>query len=265
MKKLIILLACVLAAGAAGAQKNGFTLSLREDLVDFSTMSVGDNEMNPYGTAYRHTFGTELSVGYHYCPTGGWEFGISAGLMLHNYSQTGIFNIWEKPTYTSQDGLFTVTEWQTYDRQTTLNLPLVLNVKYLFADWAEAQLWDVVPLVSTRLGYVMALTRIKGEYFCETVVNNVPNPQGLTPGTDREWSTTRFDRQGWFLAFGVGLRYSHLDFELEYTFQPRHLVTDRHYERLDGAGVPTTASAPTHLDTHFDNSDGLTLRISYSF
>ena len=93
MKKTIIFLVCVLAAGVADAQSHGITVSLREDLVDFSTMSVGDNEMNPYGTAYRHTFGTELSVGYHYCPTGGWEFGISAGLMLHDYSQTGIFNI----------------------------------------------------------------------------------------------------------------------------------------------------------------------------
>ena len=231
----------MLATVAAGAQSRGITVSLREDLVDYSTMAVGDNEMNPYGTDYRHTFGTELSVGYHYCLTSGWEFGISAGLMLHDYSQTGIFNTWEKPTHTSSDGLFTVTEWQTYDRQTTLNLPVILNVKYLFADWAEAQLWDVVPLVSARFGYVAALTRIKGEYFRETVVNNVP------------------------MAFGVGLRYSHLDFELEYTLQPRHLVTDRHYERLDGAGVPTTAPAPTHLDTHRDNSDGLTLRISYNF
>ncbi len=265
MKKDIILLTCVLATMAAGAQSRGITVSLREDLVDFSTMAVGDNEMNPYGTDYRHTFGTELSLGYHYCLTSGWEFGISAGLMLHDYSQTGIFNTWEKPTHTSLDGLFTVTERQTYDRQTTLNLPVILNVKYLFADWAEAQLWDVVPQVSARFGYVAALTRIKGEYFCETVVNNVPNSLGLTPGTEREWCTTRFDRQGWFLALGVGLRYSHLDFELEYTLQPRHLVTDRHYERLDGAGDPTTAPAPTHLDTHFDNSDGITLRISYNF
>ena len=140
MKKDIILLTCVLATVAAGAQSRGITVSLREDLVDFSTMAVGDNEMNPYGTDYRHTFGTELSLGYHYCLTSGWEFGISVGLMLHDYSQTGIFNTWEKPTHTSLDGLFTVTEWQTYDRQTTLNLPVVLNAKYLFADWAEAQL-----------------------------------------------------------------------------------------------------------------------------
>ena len=52
------------------------------------------------------------------------------------------------------------------------------------------RLQHVVPLVSARFGYVAALTRIKGEYFRETVVNNVPNSLGLTPGTEREWCTT---------------------------------------------------------------------------
>lgn len=264
-KTFLALLAVLSMATTTMAQNGGFTLTLREDLVDFSTMSVPGTEQNPYGTDYRHTFGTELSAGYRFALSNGWELGFSAGLMLHDYSQTGIFHAYEHPTNTSSDGLYTSTEWQTYDKQTTLNLPIVLDVKYLFSDWAENALWDVVPLLSARLGYIIGLTSIKGEYYNELTVNNVPNPSGLTPGTEREWRTTRFNRQGWFAAIGIGARYGHFDLELEYILQPKHIITDQRYERIAADGSPDSAPAPIHYDTHWDNSDGLTLRLTYNF
>ena len=267
-KTFLALLAALSMTTTTMAQNGGFILSLREDLVDFSTMSVSGAEQNPYSTDYRHTFGTELSLGYRFALDDNWEMGLSAGLMLHDYAHTGVFHAWEHPTNTTSDGLFTVTEWQTYDKQTTVNLPFVFNVRYLFVDWSETMLWDVVPLLSTRFGYVVGLTSIKGEYINETTVNNVPNPYGATPGTEREWRTTRFNRQGWFSAIGVGARYGNFDLELEYTFQPKHIITDKRYERINTDGTP--ASTPgqihdEHYDSHLDNSDGLTLRLTYNF
>lgn len=252
-------------AATTMAQNGGFTLSLREDLVDFSTMSVPGTEQNPYGTDYRHTFGTELSAGYRFVLSNSWELGLSAGVMLHDYSLTGVFQAYEHPTHISSDGLYTSTEWQTYDKQTSLNLPIVFNAKYLFANWAENALWDVVPLLSARVGYVVGLTSINGEYCNELTVNNVPNPNGSTPGTEREWRATRFNRQGLFVAIGIGARYGHFDLELEYTFQPKHIITDQRYERINADGTPGSAPAPIHYDTHWDNSDGLTFRLTYIF
>ena len=247
------------------AQNGGFTLSLREDLVDISSMSVPGTEQNPYGTDYRHTFGTELSAGYRFILSDSWELGLSAGLMLHDYSLTGVFHAYEHPTNTSSDGLYSRTEWQIYDKQTTLNLPLVFNAKCLFTDWAEDALWDVVPLLSARIGYIVGLTSVNGEYFNELTINNVPNPYGATPRTEREWRTTHFNRQGWFAAIGVGASYGHFDLELEYTLQPKHIITDQRYERINADGTPASAPTPIHHDTHWDNSDGLTLRMTYIF
>ena len=264
-KTFLALIAVLNVTTTMMAQNNGFTLSLREDLVDFSTMSVPGSEQNPYGTDYRHTFGTELSAGYRFSLNNSWELDFSAGLMLHDYSQTGVFHAWDHPSNTSSDELYTSTERQTYNKQTTLNLPLVFYAKYLFTDWAEDALWEVIPLLSARIGYVVGLTNIKGEYFNEMTVNDVPNPYGVTPGTEREWRTTRFNRQGWFAAIGVGARYGHFDLELEYTFQPKHIITDQRYERINADGTLASAPAPIHYDTHWDNSDGITLRLTYNF
>lgn len=264
-KTILALFAVLGMTSTSMAQKNGFTLSLREDLVDFSTMSVPGTEQNPYGSDYRHTFGTELSAGYRFALSDRWELGISAGLMLHDYSLTGVFHEYEHPTHTSSDGVYTSSDWQTYDRQTTLNLPIVFNAKYFFADWAENVMWDIVPLLSARFGYVIGLTSINGEYYNELTVNNVPNPYGSTPGTERDWRTTRFNKQGWFAAIGIGARYGHFDLELEYVLQPKHFVTDRRYECLAADGTPASAPAPSHDDTHWDNSDGLSLRLTYNF
>ena len=166
MKKTLLTITLLASAAVAfGQMKQGFSLSLREDLVDFSSMSVEGDTRNPYGTAYRHTFGTELSAGYYLGIGDRWEFGIAAGLMLHDYALTGIFHSWDEPTNTTADGLYTHTERKTYDKQTTLNLPVVASVKYLFSDWADRQLWDIVPLVSARLGYVVGLTGIDGDYY----------------------------------------------------------------------------------------------------
>lgn len=265
LKLNLALLACLALSTPVVAQRGGFTLSLREDLVDFSTMSVDGAEQNPYGTAYRHTFGTELSLGYRLMLDDNWELGISAGVMLHDYSLTGIFHSWDHPASTTDDGLFTQTERQTYDKQTALSLPIVLNVKYLLEDWSETMLWDVIPLISARAGYVLGLTKIEGEYYNELTVNPVPNPYGLTPGTEREWRTTRFDRQGWFAAVGIGVRYGHLDVELEYSLQPRHFVVDQRFEN-PGTSVNTNNNTPSwEYSTSQDNSDGLTLRLTYNF
>lgn len=227
-------------------------------------MSVQSDTRNPYGTAYRHTFGTELSAGYYLGIDDRWEFGFAVGLMMHDYSLTGIFPSWNEPASTTIDGLYTHTTHQTYDRQTTFNLPVVASVKYLFSDWADRQLWDIVPLASAQLGYVAGLTGIGGESYDELTVNPVANPYGLTPGTDRMWQTTRFDRQGFFWSLGIGARCGHLDLELEYTFQPRHYVTDTRQESVDGTGTLLSASS-NHSDNHLDNSDGLTLRLTYKF
>ena len=265
MKKTILTIIMAASFGMAHGQvTHSFGISIREDLVDFSTMSVEGDTHNPYGTAYRHTFGTELSAGYYLGLDDRWEFGIAAGLMLHDYSLTGIFPSWDEPSNTTADGLYTHTERQTYDKQTTLNLPVVASAKYLFSDWADRQMWDLVPFVSARLGYVVGLTEINGEHYDELTVNPVPNPYGLTPGTDRRWQTTRFDRQGFFWSLGIGARYRHLDLELEYTFQPKHLVTDTRQESVDGTGTQTS-SYSSHNDNHPDNSDGLTLRVTYRF
>ena len=265
MKKTLLTITLLASAAVTfGQTKQGFNLSLREDLVDFSTMSVEGDTHNPYGTAYRHTFGSELSASYYLGIGDRWEFGIAAGLMMHDYSLTGIFPSWDEPTNTTADGLYTHTERQTYDKQTTLNLPVVASVKYLFSDWADRQLWDIVPLVSARLGYVVGLTGIDGDYYDELTVNPVANPYGLTPGTDRMWQTTRFDRQGFFWALGVGARFGHFDLELEYTCQPKHYVTDTRQESVDGTGTLLSATS-NHSDYRHDNSDGLTLRLTYRF
>ena len=141
---------------------------------------------------------------------------------------------------------------------------MVASVKYLFSDWADRQLWDIVPLVSARLGYVVGLTGIDGDYYDELTVNPVANPYGLTPGTDRMWQTTRFDRQGFFWALGVGARFGHFDLELEYICQPKHYVTDTRQESVDGTGTLLSATS-NHSDYRHDNSDGLTLRLTYRF
>lgn len=265
MKKTLLTVTLLASTAIAfGQVKQGFNLSLREDLVDFSTMSVDGDTRNPYGTAYRHTFGTELSAGYYLEIDDQWEFGLAAGLMLHDYSLTGIFHSWDEPTNTTADGIFTHTTHQTYNEQTTLNLPVVASVKYLFNEWADRQLWDIVPLVSARLGYVIGLTGIKGECYDELTVNPVVNPYGLTPGTDRTWQTTCFDRQGFFYSLGFGVRCGHFDLELEYTTQPKHYVTDTLQESVDGVGT-LLSSTSNHSDNHKDNSDGLTLRLTYRF
>ena len=265
MKRTLLIITLLTSTAIAfGQVRQGFSLSLREDLVDFSTMSVEGNTHNPFGTAYRHTFGTELSAGYNLEINNQWEFGIAVGLMLHDYTLTGFFYSWEEPENTSNDGLFTYTERQTYSSQTTINLPVVANAKYFFSDWAERQLWDIIPLVSARLGYVVGLKAIKGDYYQELTVNPVPNPYGVTPGTDREWRSTYYDRQGFFWALGIGARCGHFDLELEYTFQPRHFVTDTRNESVDDNGNNLFANK-THYDNHNDNSDGLTLRLTYRF
>lgn len=265
MKKILLTVTLLTSTAIAFGQVNqGFTLTLREDLVDFSTMSVEGDTRNPYGTAYRHTFGTEISAGYYLGISDQWEFGIAAGLMLHDYSLTGIFHTWEETTNTTDDGIFTHTERQTYNEQTTLNLPIVASAKCIFSDWAERQLWDIAPLLSARLGYVVGLTGIKGEYYDELTVNPVPNPYGLAPGTDFLWSDTRFDRQGFFWALGIGARCGRFDLELEYTFQPKHYITETRQKSVDGTGTLLSATS-SHNDQHRDNGDGLTLRLSIRF
>ena len=204
MKKTLLTITLLASAAVTfGQTKQGFNLSLREDLVDFSTMSVEGDTHNPYGDR--------------------WEFGIAAGLMMHDYALTGIFHSWDEPTNTTADGLYTHTARQTYDKQTTLNLPVVASVKYLFSDWADRQLWDIVPLVSARLGYVVGLTGIDGDYYDELTVNPVANPYGLTPG-----------------------------------------ITDTRQESVDGTGTLLSATS-NHSDYRHDNSDGLTLRLTYRF
>lgn len=194
---------------AHGQVTQGFGISLREDLVDFSTMSVDGYTHNPYGTAYRHTFGTKLSAGYCLEIDSRWRFGIAAGLILHDYSLTGIFHSWDEPANTTDDGLFT-------------------------------------------------------ECYDELTVNPVTNTYGLTPVTDRMWQTTRFDRQGFFWSLGIGDRCGHFDLEPEYTCQPRHYVTDTRQESVDGTGTLLSATG-NHSGNHLDNSDGLTLRLTYRF
>lgn len=265
MKKILLTVTILTSTAIAFGQVNqGFTLTLREDLVDFSTMSVEGDTPNPYGTAYRHTFGTEISAGYYLGISDQWEFGIAAGLMLHDYSLTGIFHTWEEPTNTTDDGIFTHTERQTYKNQTTLSLPIVASAKCIFSDWAERQLWDIAPLLSARLGYVVGLTGIKGEYYDELTVNPVPNPYGMEPCTEYTWRTSSFIRRGFIWSFGIGARCGLFDLELEYIFQPKRYISDSRQESVDGNGV-LRGSSSTHNDYNRDNGDGLALRITFRF
>jgi len=263
-----ILLAVTLAAlslYARGQADKGITLSLREDICDFSIMAVPGNTEGIAGTEYRHTFGTELSAGYRVTLDNRWEFSLTAGLMLHDYSLTSIFAEKDVPTHTTDDGLFTETEYQRYDKLTTVNLPIIAGVKYLFTTWADEKLWDIVPLLSARAGYVIGLTSIDGEYYHELATNPVSNPYGITPGIEYEWHNSHFDRQGVFCAVGIGARYNQLTLELEYTLQPRHFFGEQRFESYNVNGDAVSDPQKLHYDNHRDNGDGLTLRVSYNF
>ncbi len=164
--KRILLTICFLASTAIafGQAGDGFFLTLREDLIDFS-MPINNN-LNPTRTSVSHIFGTELSAGYRLALGDEWSVGLSAGLMLHDYSWTNTFESQGEFTVLQVDGS-THTSSATHSGQTTLNLPLLLNVQYHFTDWAENNLWEVVPMLSARVGYVVGLTHIKSHFYDE--------------------------------------------------------------------------------------------------
>lgn len=254
--KRILLTICFLASTAIafGQAGDGFFLTLREDLIDFS-MPINNN-LNPTRTSVSHIFGTELSAGYRLALGDEWSVGLSAGLMLHDYSWTNTFESQGEFTVLQVDGS-THTSSATHSGQTTLNLPLLLNVQYHFTDWAENNLWEVVPMLSARVGYVVGLTSIKSHFYDEY------HFAGDATG-DIETSDYTFDKQGFHLAFGIGASYRHFDLELEYAMQPNHYVGTQHQQFIEADGTTnTTTIGPQRYA--FAAGDGLTLRLTFNF
>lgn len=254
--KRTLLTICFLASTAIafGQAGDGFFLTLREDLVDFS-MPINNN-LNPTRTSVSHIFGTELSAGYRLAIDDEWSVGLSAGLMLHDYSWTSTFESQSESTVLLDDGT-THTSSATHSGQTTLNLPLLFNVQYHFTDWAESNLWEVVPLLSARVGYVVGLTHIKSHFYNE--YHFAADATG-----DIETSDYTFDKQGFHLAFGIGASYRHFDLELEYAMQPNRYIGSQHQQFIAADG--TTSSYTTGSQHYaFGAGDGLTLRVTFHF
>ena len=259
MKK--ILLTIMLLAStciAIGQGQSGFTLSLREDLVDVS-MYLNRN-YNPIHTANSHIFGTELSVGYREVIDQHWSVGFSAGLMLHDYSWTDLFSTQAPTTTTSSNG-FSSTTYDTFSGNLTLNLPLMIDVKYRFADWADNQMWDVIPLLSARLGYLVGLVSINEKRYRK---DQWPDGSfGVTAGEQEDYYYGAFNKQGIHFSLGIGLTYKQFDFELEYAMQPNNHVM-RHTKKIEEAGETTEYEFGTSKYA-FAAGDGFTLRMTYNF
>ena len=258
--KRTLLTICFLASTAIafGQAGDGFFLTLREDLVDFS-MPINNN-LNPTRTSVSHIFGTELSAGYRLAIDDEWSVGLSAGLMLHDYSWTNTFENQSESTVLLDDGS-THTSSATHSGQTTLNLPLLLSVQYHFTDWAESNLWEVVPLLSARVGYVVGLTRIQSKYFDE--YHYVANAYGPASGSI-ETSDYTFDKQGFHLAFGIGASYRQFDLELEYAMQPNRYIGSQHMQFVAADGTTSTSTISSQHYA-FAAGDGLTLRLTFNF
>lgn len=253
-KTLLTALLATVAILAHGQATHGPFLSLREDLIDFS-MPINNN-LNPTRTSVSHIFGTELSAGYRFALDDEWTLGLSAGLMLHDYSWTNAFENQTVTTAIEYDGS-THTYSATHSGQTTLNLPLLLSVQYHFNEWAEHNLWDVVPLLSARIGYVVGLSSIKSEFYDE--YHFAADASGSI-----ERRNYTFDKQGLHLAFGIGASYRHLDVELEYAMQPNHYVGSQHLQFIDADGTTSTSTLGSQ-NFAFASGDGLTLRVTYNF
>lgn len=264
-KTILIITLLTQSVIAVGQTHHSFGVSLREDLVDFSSMFVVADSHNPYGSAYRHTFGTEFSLRYALEFDDEWAIGLSVGLMMHDYSLTGIFPSWDEPANTTNNGLFTHSQSVSHDRQTTLNLPLTADVKYYMVDMADNLLWNVIPFVSGRMGYVFGIIPIKSHSCETTAVNYVPNDLDLPVGTDIVEEDTRFDRRGILWSLGIGVRYGHLDIELEYIAQPRHYISEGRIITIDATGTPQPTMPTGHNEYQIDNSDGLALRLTWNF
>lgn len=248
---------------AFGQTQSGFHITLREDLID---ISMPDNaNLNPTRTTVSHIFGTELSFGFHEMIGRQWSVGLSAGLMLHDYSWTDRFATQALTTTTTASGRMVSTS-ADYSGRTTLNLPVMIDVKYRFADWADAQMWDAVPLLSARLGYVVGLTQIDEEtYEMESWSNGSYGPYEIEAGVIENRYYGSFNKQGIHFSLGVGLSYRHFDLELEYAMQPSNYV--RHHigtvENLE-TGESTVKDFGT-AKYAFAAGDGLVLRLTYNF
>lgn len=266
MKRTILIITLLTySVIAVGQVHHSFGVSLREDLVDFSTMSVAGDSHNPYGTDYRHTFGTEFSLRYALDFDDEWAIGVSVGLMLHDYSLTGIFHSWDEPANTTNNGLFTHSQSVSHDRQTTLNLPLTADVKYYMVGMADNLMWNVIPFVSGRMGFVFDIIPIKRHSYETISVNNGTNDLDLPVGTDIVEEDTRYDRRGILWSLGIGISYGHLDIELEYITQPRHYVSEGRIMTVDATGTPQPTMPTSYNEYQIDNGDGLALRLTWNF
>lgn len=257
-----LLLAFAMPVGAQGDyMRSGFTLSLREDLIDVS-MPEGTN-LNPTRTHISHIFGTELSVGFREVLNSQWSVGLSVGLMLHDYAWTNEFADQPVTTSTDESGS-TYTDYSTFDGQTTLNLPLTIDVKFRLSEWADQQMWDIIPMLSTRIGYVVGLTSIYGERYRKHTWPDHPE-WGVTAGREEVTEYIAFNKQGVLFAMGIGFSYKHLDFELEYAIQPSNNVMKKiQLDQLETEAEPqvTDYGAGPYA---FAAGDGFTLRLTYNF
>lgn len=260
MKKTLLTITLLASTCIAiGQGQSGFTLSLREDLVDIS-MNLNDN-YNPIHTAYSHIFGTELSVGYREVFNRHWSVGLSAGLMLHDYSWTNVFSTQDPTTTTFSNGS-TQTTYDIFSGNLTLNMPLIIDVKYRFSDWADKQMWDVIPLLSARLGYVLGLVSINEQRYNKQQWPD--GPYGVTAGELEEYDYGKFNKQGVHFSLGIGLTYNQFDFELEYAMQPNNYVL-RHTEKIQEAGSEAIEYNYGPSKHAFAAGDGFTLRMTYNF
>lgn len=256
MKKTLIFAAALAAAFAAYPQ--GMDVDRQISLyagfdvwdISFQTMENYNMKFVPnagVGVRWGYTFNDRLSVG------------LSAGLAWWNYASFNNFQDYDRPLVTATTSY---RELRNYSSPNVVSLPVSLDVKWYFTDWAALAGWDVVPLVTARLGYMINIQSIHCTGYDKLTVLT-PFPGDTWTGTTTTTYDDRYVHQGMSYAFGAGIRYRNLEVWPEIRVLPYYTKINDKTITVGDDG--TTSESVSSFLRSGPAGDGFALRLVYNF
>lgn len=267
MKK-VLFLTFALAASVAAHPQDGFwgrivpvgtdvdrqiSLYAGFDIWDLSFQTMANYNMKfvpnaGIGVRWGYTFNDRLSVG------------LSVGFAWWNYSSFSTFEDYRRPSVSAS---VAYEELRNYSSPNIVSLPIELDAKWYFGDWAANAGWDAVPMVTARMGYMVNMQSIHCIGY-DKLTQITPLPGDTWTGTE----TTKYDdyyvHQGMSFAFGAGIRYRNLEVCPEVRFLPYAILNNHKQTTVSATGV-VEAESETSYRGAGPAGDGFALRLVYNF